>query len=157
MGVRVVQLDLGKRKIIKNAQELARKRVSVGVFKDSEGYDTPEGFVSGADVAMFNEFGTDTIPERSFIRQPLRAKRRKLSNTIVSVIKKLNRRTISVDKARKEVAKVYVDVIKDAILKKAIPPNAPLTIKLKGRDDPLVDTYKLYNNIKYKIESKGKR
>lgn len=56
--------DAKWRKIIKQVAEMKRATVRVGVMGDAG----DEKGVSLAEIAAFHEFGTSTIPERSFLR-----------------------------------------------------------------------------------------
>ena len=102
-------------------------------------------------VAAANEFGTDTIPSRPFMRAAIDDVGDELRSTIRARIDPLR---MVIDRP---LAQRLGDIVKEEIQKKirtwTIPPNAPATIMRKGRNDPLVDTRKMLNSIQVELGS----
>lgn len=127
-----------------------KPRLEVGWWPESvypEHDNLPVAF-----VAAVNEFGTEHIPERPFFRNGLRQLsgddqmykllRRKLDPTemVVSV------------KTAREIGDLVVREVGDSIVHFNEPPNAPMTIKRKGRNDPLINTRRMLRTLKRKVE-----
>lgn len=128
--------------------------VKIGIVGATGQY--PEGDASIADVAAFNEFGTDTIPERPFMRQTMEANRRQ----IVSMMKKLLTKVTSLQMNRITALEVVGQFIQDRMVQTIdqanFAPNSPETVVRKTlggtKNQPLVDTGQMRSSIRYEVE-----
>lgn len=137
------------------------ERVDVGFFesarydKPSEGWGSPEDNLPVAEVAFRNEFGTPTmrIPERPFFRQAIELIKKELPSALAPLVA-ANKFGIDDELANK--AGLFAEgKIKKRIVELRNPPNAPLTIKLKGFDNPLIETSLMLNSVTYMIYGKN--
>ena len=109
--------------------------------------------VAVAQVALWNEFGTATIPERPFWRPALKKVRPKVRRMILERARKGIRPSYPYRHAgndrllAQDVADAIVKEVRKYIRDLKQPPNALATIKKKGFDDPLVWTGKLERSI----------
>lgn len=134
--------------------------VKVGILADTN-HRSDSNVQTNAQIGFKNEFGDfeskPQIPERSFIRMPLRlyfnAKmQEKKSLTGKQFEKALQDGTI--DKFAEKVGLVAEEVIQESFETRGWgvwPKNAPLTIALKGSDAPLIDTGQLRRAITSKV------
>lgn len=106
-------------------EEITGYYVEAGIINDKE----------NATKALYNEFGTEKIPERPFIRRGF--------DNIETIVKNAN--------SPSEVGEQMVKNMKKAILRSEYPRNAPSTIKKKGFDFPLVEHWDMYHNLTYKV------
>ena len=76
-GVTVKLTQVSDSKLIDNLLKAAKEKlyIYVGVQKDAKPRDDEKS--TNAEVALANEFGTDRIPERSFIRSAMKEKKEK--------------------------------------------------------------------------------
>lgn len=143
------------------------------MFKDSKSVDVgwfeSERYPNGtpiAWVAMLNEYGHvsrgkyhGTVPPRPFFRIMFKA----YSDTTVSdlhmipLIQKVALGEMSWAGFYKEIGSNLVDLVKARIVAYNSPKNSPLTIALKGFDDPLIETKTMLNTVRYRISSSRKR
>jgi len=118
----------------------------VGVDKDEVYPDR----TSVAVVAAANEFGTSTIPARSFMRTTVDEQRRIMAKETERDIG----RTLDLKEKKGEVLSDTAEKLRDAIKKKietlSSPANAARTIKQKGFNNPLIETRVMQNAIKAK-------
>lgn len=121
--------------------------VKCGVFADSGTY--PNG-MTVVDVAIANEFGTDKIPERPFMRISARKMRPQLVKLAHRTFERVLAGTLSVDNAMDVIGAFGVKEIRATITRGVPPPNSPITIIRKGSSTPLVDTGQLRQSITYK-------
>lgn len=121
--------------------------VKCGLFQDSGTY--PNG-MSVVDVAIANEFGTDKIPERPFMRNSARDMRPRLEKLAQRTFQGVLAGAVSVDTAMDVIGQFGVKEIRATITKGVPPPNSPITIIRKGSSTPLVDTGQLRQSITYK-------
>ena len=120
--------------------------VKVGFFSTAKYQDgTPV-----AAVAAWNEFGTETIPERPFFRNALAESERGVSNILA---KGIDTKKMVVDEQLAGRVGEYVQgKIRDSITALKEPPNAPETVRRKGSSDPLMDTGTLRNSVAWEVE-----
>ena len=103
-----------------------------------------------ADVAMWNEYGTDTIPARPFFRDSV-----KEINSILPAWWK-NRLTKimageEAEQSMNELGSMAVGKIQYTILKGSYEPNMPSTIARKGSSHPLIDTGRMRQSVHYVV------
>ena len=98
------------------------------------------------------------IPARSFLRSTYDAKHRKWEHTITAGAHRIVRSNgeVTANQVMTALGVTMQKQIRKSISRKKKPANAPLTVANKGKNDPLVDTCKLGNSIKYKITKRGK-
>jgi len=104
-----------------------------------------------AQIGAYNEYGTKHIPERPFIRTTSDTKR---SEWDAFMTDKMNKMTEGKGTIRQALTALGADMetdIKETITKWRTPPNAPSTIKIKGTDNPLIDTGKMRDAVSFKV------
>ena len=137
------------RGVLKRVSEMKRASVRVGVMGDAG----DEKGVSLAEIAAYHEFGTSTIPERSFLRatfyghaaEGLRVMCEKLSKAIIEG-------KLDEPRALGLLGTWAVAEVKKTIRASIAPELAPATIAAKGSSLPLVDSGQLINSITYVVE-----
>jgi hypothetical protein len=143
--------DRGYRALVRRVYGMKAPVITVGILSEA-GKDTYEDGLTVLEVAVFNEFGTDRIPERSFIRAWFDENegrlRTALSRMTVSVI--AGKRTK--EQALELLAQACVGQIQKRIANGISPPNADSTIDRKGSDKPLVDTGQLRSALGYRVD-----
>ena len=137
----------------KKLQRLLREAGKGGVSGVKVGFFSTAKYQDGtpvAAVAAWNEFGTETIPERPFFRNALAESERGVSNILA---KGIDTKKMVVDEQLAGRAGAYVQgKIRDSITTLKEPPNAPETVRRKGSSDPLLDTGTLRNSVDWEVE-----
>ena len=109
----------------------------------------PSGDMTVAEIGFANEFGTNIIPERPFMRSTLRLKK------ILSLKRKLLKRIVTgklkTNRALGLLGLFVADEIRKRIVAIRTPPNALRTIQEKGSSNPLVDSGQLKNSITHEV------
>jgi len=123
--------------------------VAVGIHEDAGLNENGDDIL---EYAIWNHYGTDTIPKRPFV--DLAADR---NNNWQKYVDEAYGNLVDKDTSLKaEAGKVGDIAVRDmkAIIenKEVPPPNKPSTIKKKGFDHPLIETGALLSKIKYKID-----
>lgn len=123
--------------------------VDVGFFSHSKYEDgTPV-----AAVAAWNEFGTQRIPERPFFRRAIEAEKGPNSQLRQIVKQRVDPQTLAITNS---IAGLLGAAMQGTIQKEITtlrqPPNAALTIRLKGSSNPLIDTEHMRNSVTWKVE-----
>lgn len=102
---------------------------------------------------IWNEFGTSRgIPERPFLRNAMRANKKKYHDEMREAAKSLVNGTTTLDVFMSKLGILAENDIKNEITSLASPPNAPSTVRQKGSSNPLIDTGEMRDNVRYKVE-----
>ena len=148
--------DVRLKDVPKFLQGLIENKVSIGVHSTQD--RRPKG-KSNVDIGFINEFGLQNVPARPFVRLYLYPEKtyrvmNEYRNRYNEQIKQGLKTPIkSAKDILNDVGRIGQTEMRDIILSNTmLTPNAPLTIELKGFDYPLVETGRLVNAIKYKVE-----
>lgn len=153
---KTIDKDMGAKKIIQESSRLKGSFVNVGVHQ-AEGSENYEGTsTTVAEVAFWNEFGTVTAPERSFIRSTIDENRAELERITAKLLDQVLEGKIDTKKALDKLGFKIETLIKKKILDLNDPPNAPSTVARKGFNNPLVDSRRLWRSIAFETVMKGR-
>lgn len=149
MAVKSVNInDKGFKKAVEALERLAKMQVKVGIQSDTEDYS---GGVSVVDVAVWNEYGTDKIPSRPFIRQCFKDN----SDEALTRLSELAQKTALGDDPKSGLSGIgqwYQDEMRRILRDFPWAPNAKSTEDRKGSSRPLIDSGHLIKSIRYKVE-----
>ena len=126
--------------------QLARG-ITVGLHDDS-GSDSRG--VSNAQKGIWNEFGTEHIPERSFLRATIFANVENYERLMGNMINDVVYERITADEAYTALGNRVVIDVKKAVTDFSSPANAASTIAAKGFDNPLIETGAMRDAIAFK-------
>lgn len=138
--------------------------VSIGVHEGAGEYD--DG-TSVLEVALFNEFGTRSIPERSFLRSTIDENESLINTWREELLRKIIDEDWSVEKALEAIGFRIQTLIQNKIKSNVPPPNSPATIKRKqalgvlgkevfeGRTSTLIESGLLLRSITYQVHLEG--
>lgn len=104
-----------------------------------------------ADVALYNEFGTETIPARPFLRVAQYNAYKRANN----LVKNRLAEGATIDDLCKELSVLLANQIKREINRGQWTPNAPSTVRQKGSSKPLIDTAMMRNSIQTMVIRNG--
>lgn len=160
---RVTVKDLGKAewdKLLKKFEGVTEAFVSIGVHEGAGEY---ESGVSVVEVALWNEFGTRHIPERSFIRSAVDDNEGLIDSWRDEALDKILKDEWTIEKALEAIGFRIQTLIQNKIKSNVPPPNAPSTVKRKqsagvlgkevteGRTSTLIETGLLLRSITYQV------
>lgn len=141
--------DAKWRKIIKQVAVMKRATVRVGIMGDAG----DEKGVSLAEIAAYHEFGTATIPERSFLRSTFYGHAADgLAKMCATLSKAILEGKMDETRALGLLGLWAVSEVRKTIRAGIEPELAPATIAAKGSSLPLVDTGQLINSITWVVE-----
>lgn len=159
MGVRVRVVKDRLPKYQQTLEALSRRSVRVGILgskaeerhKDEAGEPTP---ITVAELAVIHEFGTATIPARSFIRVPVDSIRPLIREQLVKYAHRSVEGGAAPEKAMEFVGAWVASLLANGIRKGL--PVAPLAEATKRRRRgkvaiPLFDTGQLASSISYEV------
>lgn len=128
--------DFGYKAIIDDVKTLSNKEVLVGVFGEL------------AEIAAYNEFGTQHIPQRSFLRDAFDEH----SDTAIDGYAESVAKGGNYCGNLQSLADNMAEKVKEKIKSGPFTPNAPSTIRRKGKDTPLIDTGKMLDSVKGEVK-----
>ena len=144
MARRRVRIDRdGLDKVRAAMKKASGSAVKVGVL-GSEGSDQVM-------IATWNEFGTETIPERSFMRSTMRAEQDKYTDAMAKGMERVLSGKMSVEQVLGLVGLQVVSDVQKTITDLDDPPNADATIERKGSSNPLIDTGRMRQSISFDV------
>jgi phage gpG-like protein len=149
--------DLGFKKILNNLPKL-HKKVKVGVqgsdateAKENSDGETIEG-LTVVDVATFHEFGTENVPQRSFLGDTID----KNKGRYFAIMEKMKTQVLTgqmdVDKALSIIGLEIASNAKERIKAGIAPKLDDQTIAKKGSSTPLIDSGQLRQSITFVVE-----
>jgi phage gpG-like protein len=144
--------DLGWERIKRDLGSAVARAVRVGV-QGPEGaavHDDSDG-LTNAQLAAIHEFGTATVPERSFIRATIEAHGREYERILGAEAAKIIAGRSTVERSLTLLGMRVEGDMKATIEAGIPPPLAPVTVAAKGSSQPLIDSGQLRNSITSKV------
>lgn len=132
--------------------------VTIGVHEDAGSYGTGKDAPSVVEVALWNEFGTRDIPERSFMRSTFDENVAKINQWREEAVKHMVMDGWSVEKALEMIGLRIQTLVQNKIKSNVPPPNAPSTAAAKTKEGvaarTLIESGLLLRSVTYKVYSK---
>lgn len=148
-GARFEDRDHGAKALVRRMAAAKDLVLRVGILRAEE--PRRDGVLTIGEVAAFHEFGTRTIPARSFIRGWYDA----MIDQNRATLKKLQVRVAEgkLDQRRvfDQLGALFVGQIQKRISDGIPPPLAASTVRQKGSSTPLVDTGQLRSSITFEV------
>ena len=153
MGVKITDTDMGMKALLSRTGSISGALgVSVGITANA-GREPKEGTPGATllQVASAHEFGTRTIPKRSFIRDTFDARKARY----IALMRAQAGQIID-GKLTQRVALAQLGAIAAGDIQKRIsagigPALDPETVRRKGSNKPLIDTGQLRQSITYEV------
>lgn len=138
------------------ASKTYRPRKTPATPKEGEVKAEPEPMTL-IEVAIANEFGTDTIPERSFLRGWVDENQERIVAFIASFAEPIVEGKLTPQQAMHQIGLWAQGQIQERIAARIPPPNSAVTVANKGSDVPLIDTGQLRASISYKVTDQNEQ
>jgi hypothetical protein len=150
--VKITEHNEKLKKLKERLKGIKKAYVSIGVHEDAGEY---EGGLEVFQVALWNEFGTETIPARSFFRSTLAEHEADINHWRADLLKEVIEGKITVQKALSTIGFRVRELIKNKINSNVPPENAPSTVAKKKAEGvaprTLVETGLLLRSIEFKV------
>ena len=144
-----------KKKVSLEDIKLASEQMEVGFIEGASSHENIQ-------KARWQEFGTKggasgggwggPIPERPFMRNSIRNNTEKYQAAIRNSVPSILSGKVSIQSVLRRIGEVAKKDMKEEMASLSSPPNAPATIKIKGFDNPLIDTKSMMNDVRYKLK-----
>jgi len=152
MSSRVKDTDLGYKRTMQVLRDLLAAEVLVGVRGNAG--DSEDG-TPLAVIAAANEFGTATIPERSFLRSTVESNRDKYAADLQQVVEDVvDGKANAMEQGLNRLGVEAVADVQRTMRELDDPPNAASTIARKGSSSPLIDTGRLRQSIDHEVRER---
>ena len=146
--------SLGKMKA--NVKKIDKQNVKVGYFPEQGLHNSGLPY---ATLMAIQEFGTDTVPSRPIFQITASTRPPQREPKVKEAVKEWSKLLTTKDNSKdlldtigKNYQGALVGLFGDSSV---LSPNADTTIRLKGRDEPLVDSGELRDNLTYKSSIGG--
>lgn len=142
----------GGDKLKATLQKLGQDRVKTvkAGFYDKAAY--PDG-TPIVDVAIWNEFGTETAPARPFMKNAFNKNNEKWFKLFNKMLmQQVAANKLDIKQIFNTIGLVMQGDIRDSIVKGNYVPNSPTTIAIKGKDSTLRDTNVMLNAVQYEVK-----
>jgi hypothetical protein len=144
------------KELLEKLRKYKTASVTIGIHEDAGQYT--DGSTSVAEVALWNEFGTRNIPERSFLRSAIDDNASKINAWREEAIENIMEKGWTVQKALEMVGLRIQILIQNKIKSNVPPPNAPSTAKAKLKEgqapSTLIATGLMVRSVTYKVNLK---
>lgn len=151
MPVTIKYVDHGLEDLKGKIAELRGLSLTVGIQNDAK---YPDG-TSVAEVALFQEYGTETIPARPFLRRPLYANRGAIAKRMAKEIGLAVRGKKEIVDALAAVGEFAAGKVTSWIRRGTFKALAPSTIAKKGHAQPLIDSTLLLRSVSWAVRRDG--
>lgn len=152
MSAKVIDKDLGWKKLLDSLKVLDGGTTKVGVHQGTEHRSKDSGKTKTSDlvkIAAANELGTKHIPARAAMRKALDDNLRKLNNFKSRLLNGVYSGKLHPKRALGLLGAFHTAQVKKKITDLKTPPNAPATIKKKKSSNPLIDTSQFRGSINH--------
>lgn len=139
-------------RIEKFIEELTSKQINVGFNEKSGSY---EDGTTTAQVAAWNEYGTEHSPARPFMRQTIENNEDRITKFVNAKAGAAIRSGGSAAEVLNAIGAYTKGRMQKEIRDGEFEPNAPSTIARKGSSKPLIDSGRMRQSIVYVIKEKG--
>ena len=143
MAVEIRLIDRGAARILAQAAGLDGAGVKVGIRRGQGAHDGTDML----DIAVYNHFGTSTIPARPFVSDCAEKNAEQVQEAQRRLTYRVLQGSLNADDALSQLGTWYTGVQKRHILHGGWTPNAPAAVRRKGSSRPLVDTGQLVNTV----------
>ena len=152
-GCKITVSDKGYKALVKRVFEGKPAVITVGVHAQEGGEQHEGAKITVLDVANYMEFGTATIPARSFVRAWFDENQARAQQMLAALMRSVVKGTRSREQILELLGQKFVAEIQARISKGIPPPLLPATIRRKGSSTPLIDTGQLRSSVTYRVKN----
>ena len=155
-----------KVKVVRRGHHNIWRRVFAHSFRGTHvkvGFPAGQAGADTIQKAIWNEFGTrggasgggwgGPIPERPFLRNAMRANQNKYREGLRHGAVEILRQGTSIPTILARLGALAQGDIQSEITSLSSPPNSPVTIKLKGSSNPLIDSGEMRQRVTWKVDN----
>lgn len=143
--------------ILTQLKKQTGKEVAVGFPAGKEGIHTPhyENGASITEVAIYNNFGTDTTPRRPFMEKAAQAMKEPVGKLLEKRLAGAVSRKVDMETVLEGAGQLAAGIVKETITDLDSPPNAPATIAKKKSYNPLIHTRAMRQHVTHHVREKS--
>lgn len=157
MTVQVKDVDRGWKKFQAQMKEAEKRHHAVvGIWGEEADKPHEDSSTPNILIAAVHEFGTEDIPERSFIRNTVDLKAAEIQKTMEKQVSLIPVGRVTTEGALERLGLFVKGLIQKRISQGIPPPLKQATIDRKGSSKPLVDTGQLRASVLHEVRKGGK-
>lgn len=143
------------KKFYAELEKLKQNEVFIGYQAGHAKHTDEDGNTADmAEIAMFNELGTENSPPRPFLRMTVDENKEKINQFVETQTKRIAQGA-SAEQCMKQMGAFGVSLVQEKIGSGTFEPLKESTIKAKGSDKPLIDTGQMRQSVHYVIKKGG--
>lgn len=143
------------KKFYAELEKLKQNEVFIGYQAGHAKHTDEDGNTADmAEIAMFNELGTENSPPRPFLRMTVDENKEKINQFVETQTKRIAQGA-SAEQCMKQMGAFGVSLVQEKIGNGTFTPLKESTIKAKGSDKPLIDTGQMRQSVHYVIKKGG--
>lgn len=133
--------------------ELKASEIEIGILGDGKGSTYLDSGATTLQIANIHEFGAPDagIPSRSFIRAGFDKNKSDIIKQGEDLLTDVIALNLEPGPMMEAIGEASVGKIQEFLTELKKPPLKPITIKLKGSSNPLIDTGQLRDSITHKV------
>lgn len=153
----VLDTDMGMDAVVDAIEKLNNSYVTVGFQQgtvtksQTKGQRSKKAGLSMPQIAAQNEFGTDIIPARPFMRTAVDSNREKINKAISGQYDKIVAGESTVKNSLNLLGLYMTSLIQKQIRATHYPPNASSTIARKKSSHPLIDFAQMIQSVRHEV------
>ena len=147
----VFKLTPQGKKLQAEIEKMKRMEVAIGF---QSGKAAEKDGTDICEIAIYNEFGTSSIPSRPFLRNSVDDNIDKINSFIATQCKAVCSGQTGCEDALKKIGTFHVGNVQQTIRNGDFAPNAPATIRRKGSSHPLIDTGTMRRSVSFVVRER---
>lgn len=151
-GVKVEDKDHGYNALVKKIDGMDRLAILVGIFEREGSIPHGDDAFTVLDVAAVHEFGSEHVPQRSFLRAWFDENQDRAREALRRLMVQALEGKMTPEQCVEKFGLWVQGEIQKRIAQGIPPPLAESTIEQKGSSVPLVDKGQLRSSVTFKVE-----
>lgn len=143
------------KEVLDKISQLNEAYVTIGVHEDAGKYTEGKDPPSVVEVALWNEFGTKNVPERSFMRSAFDENEQRINQWREEALTNMLEKGWSVEKGLEMIGFRMQEIVRNKILSNIPPPNSEATLAAKAAkgegSNTLIATTLMLRSVTYKV------
>lgn len=152
LTAKVTDRDRGLKKLKRELKKSGKSFVKVGIFGERADAAHAGTEKSNVEIAGFQEFGTKTIPSRSYIRATVDAEKGKIRQLQKKLAEQIIKRRTTEVQGLNLIGSFVTGAMQKRIQGGLSPALKPATIKRKGSSKPVLDTGQIVQSLTWVVE-----
>ncbi len=143
------------KKFLATISKASTAYVTIGLHEDAGQYTEGKSPPSVVEVGLWNEFGTKSSPERSWLRSAIDQHEEQIAKWRDEAVENILHKDWDLEKALEMMGFRIQALIQNQIISNVPPPNAPSTVEAKAAHgvgpSTLIDSGLMYRSVTFRV------